>query len=153
LVNTSAISAEFNGEKNNTYAFYATATNHVGTQETYVPVSEAETIAASYTISTSENENQAATRTLISSLLNGHYSDAGGKLDTNGGIGLVGLNGNGTWQYSSNGITWTTISNVSQSRALLLPQSYSLRFEPAQNSSGQGQAAFFAWNGSRGTAR
>ena len=86
------------------------------------------------------------------SLLGPHYSDPDGSTNTKPGIAVFQTSGNGTWQYSTNGTTWTAIGNVSQIQALLLPEGDSVRFMPAANWSGQANLYFVAWDGSQGKA-
>ncbi|MFM7678745.1 MAG: LamG-like jellyroll fold domain-containing protein, partial [Roseiflexaceae bacterium] len=62
----------------------------------------------------------------------------------------------GQWQYSANGGTsWTSITNVSNSAALLLPGSninYKVRFVPVNNFAGTVALTYRAWDETSGTA-
>src|SRR5262249_10875413 len=81
-----------------------------------------------------------------------HYGDLDGNANTKAGIAVFQTTGLGTWQYSVTGVTWIAINNVSQTQALLLPGSYSLRFTPASGFSGQANLNFVAWDGSKNKA-
>ena len=147
-----ATSAQFAGQAGHTYAFYVTATSHVGSQEAYAPTVQAQTVVPALAINASEEENGTPAATSISSILGTNYTDPNASTSFTPGIAITELSGSGTWQYSANGTLWTTVGSVSQSAALLLPKSDSVRFEPAPNSTGTAQFSFFAWNGSEGTA-
>jgi hypothetical protein len=98
----------------------------------------------------SENENGTPAAVTVSSLLGSAYSDPDGA--SKPGIAIFQTMGSGTWQYSTNGTTWTAIGSVSPTQALLLPAADSLRFVPALNWSGQANLDFAAWDGSQGKA-
>ncbi|PKO57197.1 MAG: hypothetical protein CVU28_00020 [Betaproteobacteria bacterium HGW-Betaproteobacteria-21] len=57
-------------------------------------------------------------------------------------------NSHGTWQYSSNGTSWSNIGSVSTSNALLLSTGYSVRFVPSTDWSGGSSLSYKVWNGS-----
>jgi hypothetical protein len=89
----------------------------------------------------------------ISALLGDHYSAP--DKPTKPGIVVIGTTGTGTWQYSTNGKTWTSIATtVSVTSALLLPQADEVRFLPAGLVFGTDAAelVYVAWDGSAGTA-
>jgi uncharacterized repeat protein (TIGR01451 family) len=111
-------------------------------------------VAATFANGTiAENENGTPTAITVFSLLGSHYGDPEGVF-TKPGIAVFQTAGDGTWQYSTNkkGAPWTPLGNQSQSQALLLPGSDSLRFVPATNSTGSASLFFVAWDGSQGTA-
>jgi RHS repeat-associated protein len=87
--------------------------------------------------------------TSISVLLQGHSSDP--DPNTQPGLAVTQLNGNGTWQYF-NGRAWINMGSVSQSQALLLPATDQVRFVPALHWTGQASMTYFAWDGSQGSA-
>ena len=116
------------------------------------PVQRTIVVTSTYQITSSEYENGTPATIGISVLLGNHYGDPDGSANAKPGIAVFQIAGNGTWQYSSNGATWTAISNVSQTQALLLPESDSVRFTPATNWSGQANLFFVGWNNSQGTA-
>ena len=75
--------------------------------------------------------------------------------DTNavvGGIAVVGVTGKGTWAYSLDGTTYTSIGTVSASSALLLPKTASLRYTPDGKDSETATITYCAWDTTSGTA-
>jgi hypothetical protein len=85
----------------------------------------------------------------IARLIGHHYHDP--DKNTRPGIAVIALSGNGTWQYNG-GSGWVSITGVSETNALLLPQADQLRFVPAGVSTGQAQLLYVGWDGSRGTS-
>jgi len=60
-------------------------------------------------------------------------------------------NGNGTWEYSTNGgSTWTAVGTISNTSALLLRATDSLRFVPNGQNATTGDVTFRAWDQSSG---
>ena len=149
---TTQTSATYAGQTDHTYGFYSVATDGAGDVQPTPAGAQAQTTALTldYQYPLAEIENGTPTAVTISTVLAGHDSDPVGA-NAKGGIAVVGLAGNGNWQYSTNGTTWTTITSVAQ-EALLLPVGDSLHFVPAANSSGQADLMFLAWDGSQGTA-
>jgi len=145
LTNTPLTSATYFGAPNVTYAFYVTATDNVGNQQTYAPVVEAQTTTQTPGPSESENTTTPPAVT-IASLLTGHTSSA------KNGVAISATSGRGTWQLSTNGKTWTSVGAVSRSQALLLPVADQLRFLPGPGFIGQAGLLFQAWDGLGGTA-
>jgi len=95
----------------------------------------------------SEPENTTTpTAVTIASLLTGHTSSA------KNGVAISETTGNGIWQFSTNGKTWTSIGVVSGSQALLLPVADQLRFLPGPGFIGRAGLLFQAWDGLGGTA-
>ena len=69
------------------------------------------------------------------------------------GIAVTGKTGNGTWEYSADGATgWTPFGTVSVSGALLLPDSYSIRYVPDQQNAEVATITYYGWDRSTGTA-
>ncbi|MBD2484234.1 FG-GAP-like repeat-containing protein [Planktothrix sp. FACHB-1365] len=68
-------------------------------------------------------------------------------------VAITTADNNGTWQYSTNGTTWTNFPAVSNSNALLLDASNKVRFQPNTNYNGTIATAltFRAWDKSTGT--
>jgi uncharacterized repeat protein (TIGR01451 family) len=149
---TTATSGVYTGQPGDTYAFYSVATDHVGNVQPTPSSAQATTSVAPVTTDISQPEDGAQTPITVHEALSSQYSDPDGAAFTKPGIAAVASSGNGTWQYSTNGSSWTAIGSLSVSSALLLPQSDSLRFVPAANWSGQAQLVFLAWDGSQGTA-
>ncbi|MEN6459211.1 MAG: peptidylprolyl isomerase [Thermoguttaceae bacterium] len=99
---------------------------------------------------------EATTITLIDTFLNnGSSSTIITDVDTDatlGGIALTAISGSGTWEYSLDGTTFTTISSVSESDALLLPSTASLRYTPSGDASESATITYRAWDATSGTA-
>ena len=71
------------------------------------------------------------------------------------GVAITGLHGTGgIWQISPNGApnTWTTLSAVSGSTALLMNRTEFIRFVPKKGFTGFAGISFKAWDGQVGTA-
>ncbi|CAD5979196.1 Hemolysin, plasmid [Planktothrix tepida] len=68
-------------------------------------------------------------------------------------IAITAADNNGTWQYSTNGTTWTNFPTVSNSNALLLDAGNKVRFQPTAHYNGTITTAltFRAWDKSTGT--
>ena len=82
---------------------------------------------------------------LVGSLYGGNYTD----VDTGAlkGIAITSLNsGNGTWQYSLDGTTWSNVGTVSASSALLLRASDHVRFVPDGINGTSASVTFRAWD-------
>ena len=67
------------------------------------------------------------------------------------GIAITATSGNGTWQFSTNGTTWTTITGASNTNALLLDSGDLLRYEPGSTYTSTASITFRAWDESSGT--
>jgi autotransporter-associated beta strand protein len=140
-----------------TYAFYTIATDNVGNAEVKT-TADTQTEVPTYQTTLTVAENATAPPSLKiggttgTTLLSGHYTDS--HLGKKAGIAVVSVDGTGSWQYSANGLTWTTISGVSTTSSLLLPGTDKLRFLPAPNANGSDLAdlLFIGWDGSFGSA-
>jgi cyclophilin family peptidyl-prolyl cis-trans isomerase len=71
---------------------------------------------------------------------------------TVGGIALTGIAGAGTWEYSTDGTTFTSVDTVAADSALLLPKTAQLRYTPSANSSETATITYRAWDTTTGTA-
>jgi len=117
-------------------------------------VNDAPTItnAATHTF-TGVDENTAAVGVTVNTILTGTASWA----DPDGvgvakGIAVTATVGNGVWQYSTDGTTWTGFGTVSAGSALLLDGATQVRYVP---DSANGETATFsykAWDETSGTA-
>jgi cyclophilin family peptidyl-prolyl cis-trans isomerase len=67
-----------------------------------------------------------------------------------GGIALVGSTGNGTWEYSTDGTTFSSVGTISNNSALLLSNSDILRFTPNGTSSETATLTYRAWDETSG---
>jgi large repetitive protein len=63
-----------------------------------------------------------------------------------GGIALVDATGNGTWQYSLDGTTFSSVGAVSESSALLLPNNAILRYIPDGKNGETSSITYRAWD-------
>ncbi|WP_256205189.1 MULTISPECIES: DUF4347 domain-containing protein [unclassified Pseudomonas] len=68
------------------------------------------------------------------------------------GIALTASTGNGTWQYSTDGTTWTDVGAVSNTSALLLSGNTRLRYIPDGANGETASLTFRAWDQSAGSA-
>jgi hypothetical protein len=86
----------------------------------------------------------------LTSLIGTHLSDADPSAKQ--GIAVVGVTGNGMWQYSTDGKNWKTMGPVSVGSALLLPIGDSVRYLPAPYENGQFALRYNAWDQTTGQA-
>jgi VCBS repeat-containing protein len=68
------------------------------------------------------------------------------------GIAVTASSGNGIWQYSGDGQSWTDLGAVSPSNALLLTSNSRLRYVPDHNLGETAGLVFKAWDQTTGTA-
>lgn len=104
---------------------------------------------AAYTM-TSINEDSTSTSLTVSSLL----ADAGyADVDTGAvsGIAVTASSGNGSWEYLT-GKTWTAISSLSESSALLLSSTTELRYVGDNKQGETATLSYRAWDTTTGTA-
>jgi parallel beta-helix repeat protein len=67
------------------------------------------------------------------------------------GIAIMGITGNGTWQYSlDNGASWVNLTGPSKSTALLLSASDLIRFVPKTTAAGTATLTAYGWDGGFG---
>jgi hypothetical protein len=69
-----------------------------------------------------------------------------------GGIALVGTTGHGTWSYSLDGSTFTSVGTVSATAALLLPNTAELRYTPDLMNGETATITYRAWDTTSGSA-
>ncbi len=147
---TTQTSATWNGALGHIYTFYSVAFDNAGNQEPVTPHAEAQTqIPATQTLLSEPQSTSTPPTANISSMLKSVYHDT--DPNSNPGIAVVSLSGNGNWQYL-NGSTWTNIPAVSVDHALLLPQKDQLRFLPTALWNGTAGLLYVAWDGSLGGA-
>jgi cyclophilin family peptidyl-prolyl cis-trans isomerase len=70
--------------------------------------------------------------------------------DTKGGIALIGMTGNGVWEYSTNGTAFTALGTVGPASALLLDTNAVLRYTPNGTSSETATITYQAWDQTSG---
>ena len=115
-------------------------------------VNDAPTVTNGATVTlTGTNEDTTSGGTTVSSILTAaSWTD----VDTGAvkGIAITSQTGNGTWQYSTDGTTWTAIGAVSATNALLLTSSSRLRYIPDGMNGETATFGFVAWDQTTGTA-
>lgn len=71
---------------------------------------------------------------------------------SNEGIAIFGVRGNGAWQYSTDGATWSNIGAVSVNQSLLLSGEHYVRYVPDYANGETAHISIRAWNKTSGTA-
>jgi hypothetical protein len=146
-------SAVFPGVLGHRYAFGSIAIDNVGNREVRALSIGAQTQTASFEATLTEPADTTKPAIeKISDLLNSHYGDADGAKHTKPGIAISATSGDGTWQFSTNGKSWTGVGPVAANHVLRLPQADSLRFLPGPGFIGEADLLFEAWDGSFGAA-
>jgi hypothetical protein len=119
---------------------------------TLAVVNQAPAVTGNITVPGVLEDAPAGNGALVSDLVAGKVSDAGG-ID---GIAITAAdNSHGTWQVSrDNGSTWSALGAVSDAKATLLPADGGTRLRFVPNADGNGSASFTfrAWDLSGGTA-
>lgn len=114
------------------------------------PVNDAPSLSGGPVSATGTNEDTTSPGTPVSSLLAGlTFGDPDGP---NSGIAITATSGNGTWQYSTDGLTWNTVGSVANGWALLLSASTQLRYIPDGANGETATLTFRAWDQSAGIA-
>ncbi len=115
-------------------------------------VNDAPTITNAATVTlTSTNEESISTATLASTILSSSgYAD----VDTSAanGLAITSVVGDGTWQYSTDGVTWTPFGSIVGPNALLITSSSRVRFSPAGQTGQTASFTYRAWDQTTGTA-
>jgi VCBS repeat-containing protein len=131
-----------------TFRYFATdGTNSSNTATVTItvnPVNDAPVASGSATLgAVLEDTASPAGVQITSGLFSGNYSDAtdGAQATALSGVAITAnaaTAGQGSWQYSANGSTWSNVptGGLSDTAALVLPGSYYLRFVPAANYNG-----------------
>ncbi len=119
---------------------------------TITDVNEAPTLTSGAVATlTGTDEDSASSATTVSSLLaatDGADQDSATSL----GIAITASSGNGTWQYSTDGTSWSSVGSVSGSAALLLSAGTQLRYLPDAQNGETATLSFRAWDQSTGSA-
>ncbi|THF63628.1 DUF4347 domain-containing protein [Pseudothauera nasutitermitis] len=68
------------------------------------------------------------------------------------GIAITASSGNGTWQYSTDGVSWNGVGSVSNGAALLLSASTQVRYVPDGANGETATLTFRAWDATSGSA-
>ncbi len=128
------------------------STNSATAQIVVSSVNDAPTITNAYTHTLSTtNENTTSSGTLASAILSGStWAD----VDTSpsSGLAITSVTGNGTWQYSTDGTTWTNFGAVSATNALLITSTSQVRYIPDNNNGETATFGYKAWDQTSGTA-
>ena len=127
--------------------------SQIGTASLIVSsVNDAPSITNNVSVSltgTDENTNSSGT-TATSILTSSSWAD----VDTSAsrGIAITARSGNGTWQYSTDGTTWTSFGTVSTANALLINATTQVRYQPDGNNGETATFTYVAWDQTSGTA-
>ncbi len=126
------------------------ASNVATAQVSLTAVNDAPTLSGGPYTWAATDEDTSSQAVTVSSLLAGvSYGDGDGP---SAGIALTASSGNGAWQYSTDGVTWTDVGALSSSSALLLAGGTQLRYVPDGANGGAAALTFRAWDQSAGTA-
>ncbi|MGL4551210.1 MAG: hypothetical protein ACRC33_08480, partial [Gemmataceae bacterium] len=85
----------------------------------------------------------------VSAILGGAAADADG---TPLGLAVTGFTGNGTWQFSRDGVTWQAFGPTTAAAARLLGPDDRVRFLPRRGFRGVAQLSYRAWDQALGAA-
>jgi len=115
-------------------------------------VNDAPTLSNGTTVVlTNTNENTTSTPFLASSLLaSAGWADV--DISAQRGVAIIGISGKGTWQYSTDGGSWTAFGNVSGSNALLLADTSQIRYVPDGINGELASFNYLAWDQTTGTS-
>lgn len=115
-------------------------------------VNDAPTITNGATVNlTGTNEDTPSSGSTVSSILtSAGYADVDNSALS--GIAVTATTGNGTWQYSIDGSTWTSFGSVSGTAALLLSSTSQVRYLPDGIDGETATFAFKAWDQTSGSA-
>jgi hypothetical protein len=130
----------------------AFSTNSASATITVSSVNDAPTVTNGHTYTmTTTNEDTTSGSQSVSAMIT---AASGSDVDTGAttGMAITSVTGNGTWQYSTDGTTWTSFGTVSGAAALLLSSTSLVRYVP---DSANGETATFtykAWDTTSGSA-
>ncbi|NIX75194.1 cadherin-like domain-containing protein [Microvirga terricola] len=115
------------------------------------PVNDAPTLTGGTITLTGTDEDTTSAATTVAALLaqSGH-----GDIDASAlsGIAVTATNGNGTWEYSVDGLTWHAFGSVSGGAALLLSATSLVRYMPDGDNAENAGLSFRAWDRTTGSA-
>ncbi|NIF30162.1 DUF4347 domain-containing protein [Pantoea sp. Tr-811] len=118
---------------------------------TLVAVNDAPVLSGGPSVIAATNEDTTSNAVAVSTILAGaSYSDA--DADAASGIAIIATAGRGTWQYSTDGTTWTSFGSVSTSSALLLASTSQVRYIPDGANGENVSFTYRAWDHTTGTA-
>jgi trimeric autotransporter adhesin len=116
------------------------------------PVNDAPTLLNGSALSLSDTDEDTPSFPVAVSTLLGAASHADPDAGAVQGLAVTGVTGTGTWQYSTDGSTWTSVGTVSATQALLLDGSSSLRYVPNGVNAETASFSFRAWDTTSGAA-
>ncbi|GGO81520.1 hypothetical protein GCM10011348_20750 [Marinobacterium nitratireducens] len=128
-----------------------TASLAIASTVSITALNDAPTLSGGPLVLTGTDEDSTGSGTLVSTILAGlsHGDVDGGALS---GIAVSASSGNGTWQYSTDGIGWNAVGSITESAALLLSSSTQLRYVPDGIDGETATLSFRAWDQTSGTA-
>ncbi|MCE1113821.1 MULTISPECIES: DUF4347 domain-containing protein [Pseudomonas] len=133
------------------YGGQNTTSPNIASVVTLVAVNDAPTLSGGPYVITSVNENTTSAAVAVSTVLAGAtYADADAGAAS--GIAIIATVGRGTWQYSTDGTTWTAFGTVSTSSALLLDSSTQIRYVPDSANGENVSFTYRAWDRTSGAA-
>ncbi|MGV8992415.1 MAG: DUF2341 domain-containing protein [Thiobacillus sp.] len=134
-----------------TAGWISTKYNNTASPATFsvVGAQQAGTGATTRLAATDEDTPSAAT-SVNTILTNVSWADA--DIGAMKGIAVSAMTGNGTWQYSSDGVNWTAFGAVNSSNALLLDSATDIRYIPDGVNGETATFAFRAWDKTSGSA-
>jgi len=129
---------------------FSASTDRVAINTTSVNDAPTITNGASVAL-TSTNEKVTSSGTLSSAILT---SSSLADVDTGAasGLAITATTGSGTWQYSTDGVTWRNFGSVTSTSALLVTSSTQLRYMPAINTVETATFSYKAWDQTSGSA-
>ncbi|MFZ6045561.1 DUF4347 domain-containing protein [Pseudomonas sp. CR3202] len=126
------------------------ASGNATSQVAITSVNDAPTLSGGPYAWAGTSEDATSTAVTVSSLLGG--LTASDPDSSSVGIALTASSGNGTWQYSTDGLTWSGIGSVAGNAALLLSASSQLRYVPNAQNGETATLTLRAWDQTSGTA-
>ncbi|MBE0619492.1 MAG: hypothetical protein IH605_02760, partial [Burkholderiales bacterium] len=129
----------------------AAAATDATTTVVQTSVNDAPVLSTNVTSLDTTNEDNASSGITVTSILStSGYSD----VDSSAlpGMAVTAAMGNGKWQYSADGTTWTNFGVVSPVAALLLDGGTSIRYVPGSQGAETPSISFHAWDQTSGVA-
>lgn len=116
-----------------------------------VGINDAPTLAGGPFVLAATDEDTTSSGTRVSAILAGlTYVDVdSGALS---GIAITAFVGNGTWQYSTDGVNWNGVGSVLPDASLLLSSATQVRYVPDGIGAEDARLTFRAWDQTSGTA-
>ncbi|MDP5330908.1 MAG: hypothetical protein NWQ87_06000, partial [Litorivicinaceae bacterium] len=141
-----------NSGASNTLALRATSGGLTAVNSTSITstFNAAPTLSGGPATLTSTDEDTPSSATTVAAVLSGAVAADG---DSNTlGLVVTAVTGNGTWQYSTDGTTWTGLGTVSTSAGAVLSSTTQIRYVPDGVAGETPTLTFVAWDGTSGSA-